>query len=286
VAGIRAAAVQLCAGPDKSENLKKALRWIDRAAAAGAAVVALPENFLFRGSDRQFRGIPETLRGPSMTALCRAASALRIHVIAGSVAETVQGSAKTYNTSCLIDPSGRIRSVYRKTHLFDVDLPGKRIRESDRCLRGRRPVMGLLDAKPKAIRCGLSICYDLRFPELYREYALLGARILFVPSNFTRQTGRDHWEPLLRARAIENQCFVIAPNQSGMGAQGVLSHGHSMILDPWGRVLAQAPGSGECIITALLDLQVLDRVRRQIPSLLEAKQPRAKAKVLEEVKEI
>lgn len=274
MAGIRAAAVQFDAGPDKTHNLKRALSAISRAASAGANVVALPENFLFRGSDRQFRGVPEPLEGPSVSALRRAAADLRVSVVAGSMAEAVQGSSKTYNTSCLIDASGEVRSVYRKIHLFDVDLPGKRIRESDRCLRGRKPVLGMLGSGPQAVRCGLSICYDLRFPELYREYALLGAKVLFVPSNFTRQTGRDHWEPLLRARAIENQCFVVAPGQSGMGAQGVLSHGHSLILDPWGRTLAKAPGSGERVITASLDLQMLDRVRRQLPSLREAAQSR------------
>jgi predicted amidohydrolase len=118
-----------------------------------------------------------------------------------------------------------------------------------------------------AVRCGLSVCYDLRFAELYREYAQLGAKVLFVPSNFTRQTGRDHWEPLLRARAIENQCFVLAPGQSGMGSQGVLSHGNSMILDAWGRVLAKASGAGAAVITADLDFDDLDRVRRNLPVL-------------------
>jgi predicted amidohydrolase len=190
----------------------------------------------------------------------------RVYVLAGSVAESVPGSKKTYNTSCLIDPQGRIQAAYRKMHLFDVDLPGKKIRESDRCLRGKKPVVGRIGGAG-GMRCGLSICYDLRFPELYREYALLGAQILFVPSNFTRQTGQDHWEPLLRARAIENQCFVLAPGQSGVGSQGVLSHGTSMILDPWGRVLAKAPGSGETILFARLQPTQLTLIRRRLPVL-------------------
>jgi predicted amidohydrolase len=225
-----------------------------------------------------------------MTALRAAAAFHRTWLLAGSFAELVPGSRKTYNTSCLIAPSGRIESVYRKIHLFDVDLPASgrssakkvRVRESDRCLRGRRPVMGLLTLsaagnpprgqarRSTVVRCGLSVCYDLRFPELYREYALLGAKVLFVPSNFTRRTGRDHWEPLLRARAIENQCFVIAPGQSGPGSQGVLSHGTSLILGPWGETLAKAPGSGEKVLWADLDLVHLDRVRRTLPSLAEA----------------
>ncbi len=220
-----------------------------------------------------------------MTALCAAAAEKKIYLLAGRIAELVAGSRKTYNTSCLIAPSGRIQSVYRKIHLFDVDLPSAgraaaakiRVRESDRCLRGKKPVLGLLSLPARsrgrgalALRCGLSICYDLRFPELYREYALLGAKVLFVPSNFTRRTGRDHWEPLLRARAIENQCFVIAPGQSGPGSQGVMSHGTSLILGPWGETLAKASGSGETVIRADLDLAHLDRVRRTLPSLAEA----------------
>lgn len=265
---LRAAVVQLSAGSDKSSNLAVALKLVGRAADAGAAFVALPENFLFRGTDREFKTIPEPLGGPSLSALAALAGRRRIHLLAGSIAETVPGSRKTYNTSCLIGPTGRIVAAYRKMHLFDVDLPGKRIRESDRCLRGKKPVLGRVGRQ--GVPCGLSICYDLRFPELYREYALRGARILTVPSNFTRQTGQDHWEPLLRARAIENQCFVLAPAQSGMGAQGVLSHGHSLILDPWGRTLAQAGGTGQAVLCADLDLAGLARIRRRLPSLREA----------------
>lgn len=262
--------VQLSAGPDKKSNLAKALRWIDRAHEAGARITALPENFLFRGTDREFKNVPEALAGPSLSALSERAKRLKMHVLAGSFAEKIPGSQKTYNTSCLIDPRGRIRAVYRKMHLFDVDLPGKKIRESDRCVRGKTPVLGRMRLGDRDVRCGLSICYDLRFPELYRQYARQGAQVLWVPSNFTRQTGQDHWEPLLRARAIENQCFVLAPGQSGMGSQGVLSHGNSMILDPWGRILAKAPGSGETLLTARLNWAELDRVRRILPSLTEA----------------
>ncbi len=270
MASLRAAVIQLSAGPDKKSNLEQALKLVDRAAAGKAKLVALPENFLFRGPDRAFKQIPETLDGPSLTALAALARRRRIHLVAGSIAESVPGTAKTYNTSCLIGPSGRIEAIYRKMHLFDVDLPGKKIRESDRCLRGKKPVMGRVGKGASEVRCGLSICYDLRFPELYRSYALQGARILLVPSNFTRQTGQDHWEPLLRARAIENQCFVLAPGQSGMGSQGVLSHGHSLILDPWGKPLAKAPGSGTMIIFATLNLAEQTQIRRRLPSLREA----------------
>jgi predicted amidohydrolase len=278
---IQAAVVQLSAGKNKKDNLAKAIRMVERACEGGAKLVALPENFLFRGTDREFRGIPEALNGSSMTALVELARKRKIYLLAGSIAEMVARSKKTYNTSCLIGPTGKIEAVYRKMHLFDVDLPGKRIRESDRCLRGKKPVTGLMTlgkgaaagSAAKSIRCGLSICYDLRFPELYRGYALAGAQILFIPSNFTRQTGQDHWEPLLRARAIENQCFVLAPGQSGIGSQGVLSHGSSMILDPWGRVLARARAAGESVIFANLDFAALSHIRRRLPSLTEAARP-------------
>lgn len=270
MATLHAALIQLAAGPDKKSNLAKALRQIERASRTGARVVALPENFLFRGSDKEFKKIPEALTGPSLKALRAMAAARRIYLLAGSFAEAVSDSQKTYNTSCLIDPHGRIQSVYRKMHLFDVDLPGKRIRESDRCLRGKKPVVGRIQASGRTIRCGLSICYDLRFPELYRGYALRGAQVLFVPSNFTRHTGQDHWEPLLRTRAIENQCFVLAPAQAGVGSQGILSHGNSMILDPWGRILAKAPGGGEAVVAAKLDLAQLAQIRLGLPSLQEA----------------
>lgn len=273
---LRAAVLQLSAGPDKKSNLAKALRLIHRACAARVRLVALPENFLFRGSDREFKNVPEPLNGPSLRALRQTAADRRIYLLAGSIAEAVPCTRKTYNTSCLLDPQGRIQAVYRKMHLFDVDLPGKKIRESDRCLRGKKPVLGRIEAAGGwGTRCGLSICYDLRFPELYREYALLGAQILFVPSNFTRTTGQDHWEPLLRARAIENQSFVLAPAQSGIGSQGVLSHGFSSILDPWGRILAKASGTGGAVAAADLDFGQLADIRRRLPSLREASRPQA-----------
>ncbi len=217
------------------------------------------------------------MNGPSMSAMSDAAARHGIFLLAGSFAEAVKGSRKMLNTSCFFGPSGKILAAYRKMHLFDVDLPphrdagkAKKIRESDYFLRGKKPVLTEASLTKPGIQCGLSICYDLRFPELYRGYALRGAQILFVPSNFTRQTGQEHWEPLLRARAIENQCFVIAPGQSGVGSQGVLSHGTSLILDPWGRILAKGPAAGEAILYANLDLKLLDSVRKTLPSLKEA----------------
>lgn len=270
MAAFRASVVQLSAGPDKTTNLARALRWIDRAHAAGAKLVVLPENFLFRGTDREFKDVPETLAGPSCAALSERAKLRNLHVLAGSFAEKIPGSSKTYNTSCLIGPRGQMLAVYRKIHLFDVDLPGKKIRESDRCAKGKKPVLGRMRIGGRELRCGLSICYDLRFPELYRQYARQGADLMFVPSNFTRQTGQDHWEPLVRARAIENQCFVLAPGQSGVGSQGVLTHGNSLIVDPWGRILTKASGSGEALLTARLDMAELVHVRRILPALSEA----------------
>lgn len=212
-----------------------------------------------------------------MSAMSAAAKQHGIFLLAGSFAETVKASRKMFNTSCLFGPTGKLLGAYRKIHLFDVDLPprragsrAKKIRESDFFLRGTKPVLAEASIAKTGIRCGLSICYDLRFPELYRGYACRGAEVLLVPSNFTRQTGQDHWEPLLRARAIENQCFVIAPGQSGVGSQGVLSHGTSLILDPWGRILAKGPASGEAVLHANLDFKLLDSIRKTLPSLKEA----------------
>jgi len=258
-----AAAVQMVASDDKAANLEEARRRVREAAQAGARLVVLPEVFIWRGSKRLERQFAEPIPGPSSTALSDLARELGIHLLAGSILEAIPGSEKSYNTSLLFDPAGKQIASYRKIHLFDVDLAnGVSLRESDTRAHGEAPVV----ARTELGAMGLSVCYDLRFPELYRALARQGAELVFVPSAFTAYTGAAHWEPLLRARAIENQIYVIAPDQFGHSAQSFETYGHSMIIDPWGKVLADLP-DGPGVITAEIDLEYLAKVRAELPAL-------------------
>jgi predicted amidohydrolase len=258
---LRAAVVQLNSTSDKNRNLAVAERLVRAAAAGGAALVALPEKWNLLAGGEELAAGAEPLDGPSLGAARAWASDLGIHLLAGSVAE--QGPAgKAFNTSVLIGPDGTDVAVYRKIHMFDVDVGGVAYRESDH----EEPGEEIVTAPLAGTTIGLSICYDLRFPELYRILAVRGARILAVPSAFTLATGRDHWEPLLRARAIENQAFVLAPNQAGEAPPHFSSYGRSAIVDPWGVVLATASDE-ECFAAAELDLSAQDRVRESLPSL-------------------
>ena len=258
-----AAAVQLSAGSDKARNLATATRLVRSAVDRGAELVTLPEQFSWRGRRGEEFEIAESIPGPSTAWMRDLARDLGVDLLAGSILERARGTRKVYNTSILVDRRGRIRGRYRKVHLFDVDVPGAAtIRESDTRLHGDRPVLGRTDRAT----LGLSVCYDLRFPELYRRLTLRGAEILTVPAAFTHKTGEAHWEPLLRARAIENQCYVIAPNQFGKGPLGIRCYGHSLVVDPWGRVLDRVErGSG--VALARIDPGELDRVRGSLPSL-------------------
>ncbi len=256
---MRAAAVQLNSTNDKARNLAAAERLVRAAAADGAGLVALPEKWnLLAGGEELLAGA-EQLDGPSLTAARGWARSLGIYLLAGSVAERGDGE-KASNTSVLIGPDGEDLAVYRKIHMFDVDAGGVSYRESAH----EQPGAEIVTAPLGELIAGLSVCYDLRFPELFRILAIRGARVLTVPSAFTAATGRDHWEVLLRARAIENQAFVIAPNQVGQAPPHFDSHGHSAIVDPWGKVLAIASGE-ECFVTADLDLAAQDRVREELP---------------------
>jgi predicted amidohydrolase len=258
---LRAAAVQLNSTSDKARNLAVAKRLVGAAAADGAELVALPEKWnLLAGGEELLAGA-EALDGPSLTAARGWARDLGIHLLAGSIAERGEGE-KGSNTSVLIGPDGEDLGVYRKIHMFDVDAGGVSYRESEHELPGTEVVT----APVGEALAGLSVCYDLRFPELFRILALRGARLLTLPSAFTRATGRDHWEVLLRARAIENQAFVLAPNQVGTAPPHFDSFGHSAIVDPWGTVLAMAPDE-ECFVAADLDFEEQDRVRESLPSL-------------------
>ena len=260
---MRVAAVQLNSTNDKDRNLETARRLVREAAAAGAELVALPEKWNLLAPPAELEAGAEELEGGVSTEAARGwAREHGIHVLAGSIGERVAGADRLFNTSALIDPSGALIAVYRKIHMFDVEVGGVTYRESE----AEQPGDEIVTAAAGAVEVGLSVCYDLRFPELYRILAVRGARFITVPSAFTLATGRDHWEVLLRARAIENQAFVLAPNQVGEAPPHYVSYGRSMIVDPWGVVLAQA-ADGENVIVADLDLQRQAALRESLPSL-------------------
>jgi predicted amidohydrolase len=262
-----AAAIQMNAGADKPANLERAERLIRVGAARGANLVALPEVFNWRGKRNEQAAAAETLDGQTLTLMSSLARELQIHIVAGSITEQVAGESRCYNTSVLLGPEGGRIAVYRKIHLFDVDLPGRvTVRESDTKLAGDDVVI----AKTPLGAIGLSICYDLRFPELYRRLTFAGAQIIAIPSAFTFPTGEAHWEPLIRARAIENQAYVIAPAQFGPNIYGYSDYGNSMIVDPWGRVIARAADQ-EGVVVAPIDLEYQERVRRELPALKHAR---------------
>jgi predicted amidohydrolase len=262
-----AAVIQMTTTSDKAANLEKAERMIRLAAARGAQLVGLPETFNWRGKRPEEPAAAETLEGETLAAMERLASELQIHLLAGSITEHVPGQNRRYNTSVLFGPDGARLAVYRKIHLFDIDLPGRvTIKESDAKLPGSE----LATAATTLGTVGLSVCYDVRFPELYRRLVYAGATILTIPSAFTFPTGEAHWETLMRARAIENQCYVLAPAQFGTNVHGFSDYGNSMIVDPWGRVLARA-GDQEGVLVAPLDMEYLTRVRRELPSLAHAR---------------
>lgn len=259
---MRAAAVQLNSGTEVDRNLEVAERLVRAAAAEGAELVVLPEKWNLLGDSRAMLELAEPLDGPSLAAAGAWARELRISLVAGSIAERAPGEERLFNTSVLIDDGGDVVATYRKLHMFDVEVGGVSYRESDH----EQPGAELVVAEVGDVRIGLSVCYDLRFPELYRILAVRGAQLLTVPSAFTLVTGRDHWEPLLRARAIENQAFVIAANQYGEAPPHYNSYGRSALVDAWGVVLAQAP-DGEGFAIAELNLADQERIRRTLPSL-------------------
>jgi predicted amidohydrolase len=245
---MRVAAVQLNSTDNKRRNLEVAERLVREAAGDGAALVVLPEKWTILAGPEQLREGAEPLDGPTVEAVRSWARELGIHLVAGSFAERVAGEQTLHNTSVMIAPSGEITGVYRES---DTEEAGEKI---------------VTVPGPEEVEVGLTVCYDLRFPELYRILAVGGARVLTVPSAFTVATGRDHWQVLLRARAIENQAFVIGANQIGKAPPHYESYGRSAIVDPWGVVLAVAPDR-ECFVAADLDLGAQDEVRRTLPSL-------------------
>jgi predicted amidohydrolase len=259
---VRVSAIQLHSTADRERNLEAADRLVRAAAATGAELVVLPEKWPVLGTAEQTAAAAEPLDGPALSWARATARELGIDLVAGSIAERVDG-ARGRNTCVHVGPDGQDRAVYRKLHMFDVSVGGVDYKESAHEEPGSDIVVS---STSDGVELGLSVCYDLRFPELYRELAVRGARVLCVPAAFTLTTTRDHWEILLRARAIEDQCFVIAANQVGEHAPGLRSGGRSMIVDPWGVVLATAPDS-ETFITADLDLDRQREIRRSLPSL-------------------
>jgi len=260
---VRVAAVQLNSTADLSANLASAERLTRAAAADGARLIVLPEKWTAMGTEEDLRTAAQPLEGEAVEWARALARELGVDLIAGSIVEQVEGQEKYANTSVHVDPEGEVRAVYRKVHMFDVEVGGRTYRESDLEEPGDEIVCS---QAADGTELGLSICYDLRFPELYRILAVRGARVITVPAAFTLATTRDHWETLLRARAIENQAFIVAANQVGAHPGGHRSGGRSMIVDPWGLVLAQAP-DGEAYATAELDLERQAQIRAQLPSL-------------------
>lgn len=264
------AAIQMSSQGDVVENLRIANQQVEEAARRGARVVVLPENFAFMGNEEEKRGLAESLdspshSGPIIDSLASAATKSGVWVIGGGMPTRSPDPARPFNTCVVVAPDGRVAAHYHKLHLFDVELAdGSAYRESKGTMPG--------DEKPPVVeiegfKVGLSICYDVRFPELYRELSRAGAEAIVIPAAFTVPTGKDHWHVLLRARAIEAQSYVIAPAQWGMHPRGRQTYGKSLIVDPWGDVIAQA-SEGEGIVVSEMNRGLLEDVRKRLPSLL------------------
>jgi predicted amidohydrolase len=267
---LRVACVQISSSGSKADNLERMEALVARAASTGADVVLLPEKWNGLGSHEILHEVAEPLDGgETVEAMSGWARTHGITLVGGSIAERREGREKLSNTCVVFDGGGELVAVYRKIHMFDVEVGGQVYRESEAEEPGEGPVV----CTAEGWSLGLTVCYDLRFPELYRILAVEGAELVTVPAAFTLYTGKDHWELLLRARAVENQCYVAAANQWGVHAAGKASYGRTMIVDPWGVVLAQAPDE-DAVVSAELDRAHMERVRRALPSLAN-RQPAA-----------
>lgn len=259
--GTNVAAVQLTSGSDPVKNVDAALELIRFAASRGASYIQVPEYFNYLGPIENYQKVAESIPGPTTDRLAALAKDLGVTVHIGSMLETSLEPGKFFNTSVLLDTSGHLKAAYRKAHLFDIDVPGELVfKESDAIASGNQLVV----AECSGFRLGMSICFDLRFPEMYRALSLKGATVFAIPSAFSAATGRAHWEVLIRARAIENHTFVVAAAQAGTTAEGIATFGHSMIVGPWGDVLAYSNSDGEDVLVATLDLDEVARRRSQI----------------------
>ena len=267
---LRVACVQISSSGSKADNIERMEALVARAASTGADLVLLPEKWNGLGSREILHEVAEPLDGgETVEAMSGWARTNGITLVGGSIAERREGREKLSNTCVVFDGGGEQIAVYRKIHMFDVEVGGHVYRESDAEEPGDGPVV----CTAEGWALGLTVCYDVRFPELYRILAVEGAELVTVPAAFTLYTGKDHWELLLRARAVENQCYVAAANQWGVHAEGRASYGRTMIVDPWGVVLAQAPDE-DGVVSAELDRAHLERVRRALPSLAN-RQPAA-----------
>ncbi|HEV2427212.1 MAG TPA: carbon-nitrogen hydrolase family protein [Acidimicrobiales bacterium] len=260
---VRVALAQGRAGRDVDANVEAALAQVDEGARRGATYIQLPEYATYYGPASGFAAAAQDVPGPATRAFAQLARARGVTVHVGSLLERGPDARHAYNTSVVIGPDGEIVARYRKAHLFDVSVGDVVARESASIAAGDDVVV----AQIPGATLGLSVCFDLRFPELYRRLALAGAQVLCVPAAFTATTGRAHWSTLLRARAIENHAFVAAAARAGAGAGAPDTWGHSMVVDPWGEVLAEADGDGDAVLVAELDLDEVERRRAQIDVL-------------------
>jgi deaminated glutathione amidase len=261
---MRVGLCQINSQSDKEHNLRRAGGLIDEAAGRGARLIALPEYVDYLGPAEGKQDIAEPIPGPTTERFAAKAREHGVYILGGSIVERSDVDGKFYNTSTLFDPNGDLIATYRKIHLFDIDISGNvSANESSKILPGEDVVTAQVDGH----MVGLTICYDLRFPELYRMLAVDGAEIIFVPAAFTEFTGKDHWHTLLKARAVENQCFIVAPGQFGAHEpNNAKCYGHSLVVDPWGTFLVDAPNQ-EGVVVADLDFDYLHKIRTQVPSL-------------------
>lgn len=260
----QAAAISMTSGPNLSKNLALAEELIDLATHRGAELVCLPENFPFMGEEKEKLTRAQELAEKSEKFLKKMAQKYQVTLLGGGF-PVPTNNGKVYNVAALIDANGSEIARYEKVHLFDVNLPdGNTYRESNTIVSGEK--LPLVYKSKELGNLGLSVCYDVRFPELYRHLSTMGAEVLFVPAAFTAYTGKDHWEVLLRARAIENTCYVIAPAQTGVHYGRRQTHGHAMIIDPWGVILADT-GDEPGVAIAEINPSRLEQVRLQMPCL-------------------
>lgn len=263
-AKLTVAALQLTSGADEGHNVERALALIEDAIARGATYIQLPEYFNYYGSASRYAEVAELIPGPLTRRLGALASAHRVTIHLGSMLERSIETTTYFNTSVVIGDDGQVRATYRKVHLFDIEVPGEVSYRESRAI-GAGDELVTVDLEEFTL--GLSICFDVRFPELYRSLALRGATVMAIPSAFNARTGRAHWDVLVRARAIENLCFVIAATQAGTTTRGLASYGHAMIVDPWGEVLASSDAEGEDVLVTSIDLGEVARRRAQIATL-------------------